>query len=156
MTELEKQIKLEALKVEVEGMKAENEARSSWGEGPAYGSPHFFEKAAEMRALLDEPEADGDLLPDGMYYVSSGRLNFIGRTAVVDNTGVPIAEFYKEDPEAEKIVYYWPYVINTHGVKIWEDNLIFRDRNAAISSGKIAHVDHKEGMLIIQEFTLAD
>ena len=156
MTELDKLIKLEALKVEVEGMKAENSKRLSLEYTPAYDYEHFSEKADEMRALLDEPEADGDLLPDGMYYVSSGRLNFIGRTAVVDNTGVPIAEFYKEDTEAEKIVYYLPFAtyrndgLHLHDVA-FKDELL-ADKKAHEIAKKLGHQWDAD----TAEFTLAD
>jgi hypothetical protein len=47
----ERRLKLEALIVEVEGMKAENQSRNSRGESVAYAEDSFYIMARQIRLL---------------------------------------------------------------------------------------------------------
>ena len=54
MTDTEIYVEVEALRAEIEGMKAENLRRESIDKSQAYGESMFISKADEIRALIDK------------------------------------------------------------------------------------------------------
>ena len=54
MTDTEIYVEVEAVKAEIEGMKAENLRRESVDKSQAYGESAFIRKADEIRALIDK------------------------------------------------------------------------------------------------------